>query len=721
MVNTEAHSFKSTFLRRLPAAGTDLGPTLQLFLHVLTASSTTFGIAREKADNQARFSSRMSERASPETSTYTSDGRTTPANEPPEGPGSVPKESKRRSPEIEQQAQDFFSQHRQPDSRQEAESNQSWDWIRGEASRQTQVNDGYRALFDQTFKEAPASERRDSELLPPSKIGASYWTSVEKEDFFLALARCGHDDVPTLSKAVATKSEPEVKLYISLLRQAADEANANLPPNADFAPQNTPAACEIGQECEDALDVAAEALAERAESDDVDLEKQRYRNLWLIDEDTAAEMERSLEQERNSPAALGGSGIDEAVKVVSGEGLGDDEPPKSDKTSERQEGEATRFHSVEKAPHSVVKSSFPSTQLLRPEMFLELSRNLFMNAPSETGNNWRTIGRLSRTSSDPAIFHSAFDDFNTLARHRTRKLVQASLFQTMSRLRGKDDQNPVEVVTEKDVRAAADLIGMHVNRKKFWATVAGRCRVDVYSDSKKWRNGRKGTRDGVKLSWEEVQAELGFPRQSLAQRTTGKMPGVGTQSPELASEKECDDGLDGETYTSDGGVRESGGGSGSLTVMGLRDPRSTQSDDEYDEDEEDDLESIDRKASKVEETALFAMLGRVPPLNEGMKVVVEPTRAKRCAPAKSFRSKKRMRYEAGGEQSSRRGSRDTASKDDRSMSGIERSDGPVGQQGDGFTDSDVSEDDGRNSPLDGDTDDEDDETTSDEVMTDDDK
>ncbi|KAF2772180.1 hypothetical protein EJ03DRAFT_267457, partial [Teratosphaeria nubilosa] len=67
-------------------------------------------------------------------------------------------------------------------------------------------------------------------------------------------------------------------------------------------------------------------------------------------------------------------------------------------------------------------------------------------------------------SDEPAIFRSAFEDFYNIAVSLTRRLVQATIFQTMTRLRASDGSRmawtPEPLVREKDVKTAVDILGM---------------------------------------------------------------------------------------------------------------------------------------------------------------------------------------------------------------------------------------------------------------------
>jgi RNA polymerase I-specific transcription initiation factor RRN5 len=81
----------------------------------------------------------------------------------------------------------------------------------------------------------------------------------------------------------------------------------------------------------------------------------------------------------------------------------------------------------------------------------------------------------------------------------------------MSRLRASSDQRLLPHVNGFDVIAARETMGLKTQRPEYWAAAVKRCGVEVYSDSKKWKakEGRQGTKNGVKLSDDELRAELG--------------------------------------------------------------------------------------------------------------------------------------------------------------------------------------------------------------------
>ncbi|KAK0341524.1 hypothetical protein LTR59_018250 [Friedmanniomyces endolithicus] len=134
-----------------------------------------------------------------------------------------------------------------------------------------------------------------------------------------------------------------------------------------------------------------------------------------------------------------------------------------------------------------------------------------MNAKPESGNDWRDLVVEGDGSSSPAIFRTAFDDFYNLAVSLTRRLVQTTLFQATSRLRASDasrrNHQLTAEVREVDVRTAVELLSLRTEWRTYWAEVPRRC---GYLD------GRPGTKNGVKLTHEEVEIELRVDREQDA-------------------------------------------------------------------------------------------------------------------------------------------------------------------------------------------------------------
>ncbi|KAK3075831.1 hypothetical protein LTR53_000533 [Teratosphaeriaceae sp. CCFEE 6253] len=335
----------------------------------------------------------------------------------------------------------------------------------------------YRELLNSVIQDAVGHRHDLLDVLPSSQVGASYWTSAEKEALFDRVVTCTPGDYRALSKATVSKSEAEIMLYLDLLRDGVDEVNVTSAKHDAFPMLEVAAAYEVSDECEASLDAAADALAKKVESYDAHSEQKKHGEDWLLDDSLAAKIELMAQQAQEAEDAKDGDG---------------------EKTEDT----------------ALPESTFPSATLLRPEAFLHLSREYFMNARPGSGGNWRDLQTSREDDTGPAIYRTAFDDFHNLVVSLTRRLVQAAIFQATTRLRARDecrtDWAPGAEIRGIDVRTAVELLRMRTGWKVYWAGLPRRCGFDVYTDIGKYKDGRLGTKNGVKLNLEEAEAELGL-------------------------------------------------------------------------------------------------------------------------------------------------------------------------------------------------------------------
>ncbi|PSR79303.1 hypothetical protein BD289DRAFT_351629, partial [Coniella lustricola] len=239
--------------------------------------------------------------------------------------------------------------------------------------------------------------------LQTSQIGLSVWTPAEKERFFEALGRLGRDSAAGIAERVQTKGEMEVRQYIKLLQTALAirrQQNELEPLTlAEF-----PAACELSEACCEALDDAADAIAERQGRFEDAVEEEVHGDDWLVSQDN--------------------------LDDISGTKL---------KTEASQ-----------------------TTNIFNLHKWLSLSERFFMNAPAENGN-WQL---MNGGEDRPAIRLTTLEDFQSLAVTLTKRLVTATIYMTSSRLRSERGYKPkmVNEVKTKDVHAAAQSLGLAVTR-----------------------------------------------------------------------------------------------------------------------------------------------------------------------------------------------------------------------------------------------------------------
>lgn len=387
----------------------------------------------------------------------------------------------------------------------------------------------YRDHLNANILEITGSENRDADHghLEPSQIGASFWTTKEKQKFFAALQSRGPGDLLGLATAIGTKSEPEIQAYILLLQQGTRELQAKS--RLELASADLPSAAEIGGECLQAEEAAAEALEAKSRAMEEEKEKSRWsEEHWLIDEDEAAALDEQYEDavEHDDAAAH-----DDNVE-------GEANP---DPTAGASDG------------HD--KPSPTSLKLLKASTLLQLSRSVFMNS-KDPSSNWHTFTEESSPHGDllsPSIRRTALEDFHNLVVSLTRRLMQVSIFQAMSRLRASADPRIQPNVHVFDVVAARETMGLRTRGPEYWARAVKRCGVEVYADAKKYRaeGGRKGTKVGYKLSENELRVRLGIPILEIQKRAKSTSDNLEDDNDDELEE------LDSDAYTDTGNSEHS--------------------------------------------------------------------------------------------------------------------------------------------------------------------
>lgn len=392
----------------------------------------------------------------------------------------------------------------------------------------------------------PQSFQDINEPLPPSRFGASSWSSLEKEAFFTGLAIYGQQDLPRVRDAVRTKSLPEINAYLMLLQEETHRSNSR-PWSRSFDIGNTPASLEIDKQTDDPLEDAADAVAVEEMNRRIEEERMLHGDLWLIDESVAAEFERNLAESLS--------------------GASDEENPSETSNNPRA------------ATGPISTSSIKSAELLIPANLLQLSRNIFMDG--HPPHNWRTTKHLDHEiASTPAIWQSALNHLYNIVVAKTRELVRASLLQATSRLRYTDGNDYAAVVTKHDIATTGGILGLK-SWDEYWATFPRRAGFHVYYDGREYKDGRAGTRNGVRLTYDEVEYELGM--DVTLDKTTVKLEGTAQDRGSVSSDSES-----------------------------FEDTASEASSDSLvnsEQKEEDYLEAIDQRASHEERERLLRLVG----------------------------------------------------------------------------------------------------------------
>lgn len=346
----------------------------------------------------------------------------------------------------------------------------------------------YRDLLNSSIDEVTDNSVNAATDILDSRIGASYWSAGEKEALLTRLQTCQPCDLHALQQAVVTKSESEVHVYLGLLQRALEGQESPRPAPDRFTYADIPAAAEISQNFDHHLDIAAEALADRVEWHDAALERRMFGDEWLISEELALDIDDRYDSQQS---------------------LQPDDEPSND--LELEDKDTDEQHVNDAMAGSTSTSAY---YLLQLSTCLQLSRNIFMNSGSDQDLNWRQMSMsapIRTISAEPAMFRSAVEDFSLLVTDFTRRLVYASLFQAQSRLRANDRRSSTAVASVRavDVQTAASMLGLDASWTRFWATAAQRHSLGVFTESKKFDDGRPREHLGFRLTCDEVKDELG--------------------------------------------------------------------------------------------------------------------------------------------------------------------------------------------------------------------
>ena len=453
---------------------------------------------------------------------------------------------------------------RRPRSRKRQNQSPSSDGTRSRSKRlKTSYSDSYRVLFNQVVEDvvyktpSTVSTQRNE-----SHIGIVTWSSRSKESFFQSTENSNPRDLPAIARVVDTKSESEVNAFFHFL----DEANVNQHVRGDrkalLDAAMIPAACEITDECNAALEKAADALALYQEREDEKKEMEGRGNHWLLTSKLAKEIDFCL------------------LNDLDGE--------------------------------SKVAETVPSAVLLDLKSFLHLSSRLFMNS-SNRELNWHSFAEKRQR---PAIYYTAFSDFMNLVIAVTERLVQSALFLAASRLRSVDASgyHASRDVTGQDVRAALQISGMTPDAHDYWVGLARRCKLDV-RDAR--GSIRKREVSGERLSYNEVEAILNegrnqngqYSRSTSSKRSRVASPGTGSSSSTSAGSTPDEEGSQPEETTEED-TPSSPALSDSKLISSSQ--KSLRSENRFDHDQLAYLSALDHHSSLEEEQRLWTLLDKTP-------------------------------------------------------------------------------------------------------------
>ena len=406
-------------------------------------------------------------------------------------------------------------------------------------------NDEYRELYNLAVVghfHSPSAGH--SQTLKPSQIGSSVWSVAEKESFFHLLARKGRHDLRAISVALGSKSEPEIAEYVELLHKRLIDAELLLQRPLFLRKPDFEAAFELSSECTAFLDRAGDALSVLQQEQDEETERAKQGKTWLL-----------------TPRI--GTWVLSQIR-----------------------------HGI--VPQNRVSQLLPEAILLNLSNFLWLSKRFFMNS-SDLEYNWTSY---AEGSIEPAILHTAFTDFHTLALGTMKRLIQSTLHFAISRSRAEQQSNDQQqrIVTEHDVAAAVTALHMRTSVKSYWSGVPRRCNLRVVEDEDStYASNASYSDDDVDIP---LKSPLEDEHVSQASGDDESMDYQDSARPEMQSSS-CTDSESDETNPA-----EHQDGSSSSQ----QDEEVLSKEEEQEQQCDATLENLDRIRSKVEEARLWELL-----------------------------------------------------------------------------------------------------------------
>jgi hypothetical protein len=255
-----------------------------------------------------------------------------------------------------------------------------------------------------------------------------------------------------------------------------------------------------------------------------------------------------------------------------------------------------------------------------------LSENVFMHGSRDGSvDNWRAFAEGDET---PAVMIQAVADFYDLVVNLSRRVVQATIFLTKSRLRASTSNHhqPVKTVQVEDVLAAREVLNMPANLWMYWTKLPRRYGFKVVSGSH-----RRGDTEKTSLSYDDVEAMLSIRHHRGRRRSLSSYSSASSESDfgskssaSMSGGQDSDsDGTNGDSIHVDDstGTSESPESEGHQQGMASEDGDSSQDSDmpsymsrskrkRLEEEEADRyLEGIDQQSRRDEEGRIRSMLG----------------------------------------------------------------------------------------------------------------
>ncbi|EPE31081.1 Homeo [Glarea lozoyensis ATCC 20868] len=422
------------------------------------------------------------------------------------------------------------------------------------------------------------SIREKKDAFHKSQLGASIWTSSEKELFFAALERLGRADARGIAQRIRTKSTLEVHEYLRLLDEGGrgrEEKDKSIPESELWL--DMPAAFEVSEECCLLLERAGDALASHEQQHEEKVEKEKWGDCWLVNKAISQQLAK-----RNH------DGEDEAW-----------------------------FREV-----------LPAANLFDLRNWIKLSREVFMNPafPREE-ENWQA---LAEAAEQPAIRATALEDFHSLAVNFTKRLISTTFFCTMSRQRAMSAKNNTHGdVTRDDVDAAIQILGIKPDSYEFWLKCPRRCNLSIIDPE-------ESDSEGESLTYDEVEDSLrkSHRRRSRSRSRSHSLQPEHRSDSSTSSESTVDSGDETEHEHQHGSSHSSGNDATDVSDTNIPSRKEEAAKralakQEGEEAQERYIEAYDMDSSKIEEARLWTMLEQDPPFEMKVEPLEEPESSQR--------------------------------------------------------------------------------------------
>jgi hypothetical protein len=416
------------------------------------------------------------------------------------------------------------------------------------------ILDAYASLVTEIENDITFSTVREAEEVHNvHQHGAVIWTATEKEILYNVLDRKGKNGIREIAAAIGTKSELEVMDHLRLLHRGLASQHLLERHIKTVILGDVPAAAEVSEQCCAELEEYARGLRAKEDLESVRAARMRYDENWTVNTAQAqqllvAEMDVPLRGDMHLPA-----------------------------------------------------------NLLNLPTWIKLEQRFFMNfGGSQQEDNWVNIVQAKNES--PSISGDALMDFYALTVSITRRLIQASQFMAMSRLRSQRQYGRTRsnAVRKKDVKAAINILSMKQNRSNFLLRLARRNEL-VIED----RQQKKGWRA---RTFDYDQAEKILNGETDYFERVKDVTSANTADTDNEAEEEVEhEEKDKEDFD--------GGDSNHPSRMTSRQPSqppspNTSSDEDEDnpfDSEEEHANTLDREHSRIEELKLWHLLGKPAP------------------------------------------------------------------------------------------------------------